>query len=202
MHADLHPAISRCSRAVTRQLDFGASPRRSGIPRRLAARRYRARRGRAYAVQLARQAGAPRPDAEVDPRLIIERLHPPRGHWPTPASRTQPAARAHNPPPSRASPSVAHPDSAAGYALVWRATPGPGLFAQLGATVPTRGFHLAYSPGFRGSIPRHSPSQPAAHSATPAEQQPLPKHEQMPQAADSGADPSGAALTSEYRIAG
>jgi hypothetical protein len=39
------------------------------------------------------------------------------------------------------------------------------------ATVPTRGFHLAYSPGFRGSIPRPSPSEPTAHSATPAEQQ-------------------------------
>jgi hypothetical protein len=40
------------------------------------------------------------------------------------------------------------------YALVWRATlSAAGLFAQLGATVPTRGFHLAYSPGYRGSIP-------------------------------------------------
>jgi hypothetical protein len=38
------------------------------------------------------------------------------------------------------------------YALVWRATlSAAGLFAQLGATVPTRGFHLAYSPGFRGA---------------------------------------------------
>jgi hypothetical protein len=41
------------------------------------------------------------------------------------------------------------------YALVWRATlSAAGLFAQLGATVPTRGFHLAYSPGFRSGIPR------------------------------------------------
>jgi hypothetical protein len=39
------------------------------------------------------------------------------------------------------------------YALVWRATlSAAGLFAQLGATVPTRGFHLAYSPGFRGGV--------------------------------------------------
>jgi hypothetical protein len=39
------------------------------------------------------------------------------------------------------------------YALVWRATlSAAGLFAQLGATVPTRGFHLAYSPGFRDGI--------------------------------------------------
>ena len=67
---------------------------------------------------LARQAGALSPDAEVDPRLIIQLLHPP------------------------------------GYALVWGATlSAAGLFARLGATVPTRGFHLAYSPGFRGGIP-------------------------------------------------
>ena len=39
------------------------------------------------------------------------------------------------------------------YALVWRATlSAAGLFAQLGATAPTRGFHLAYSPGFRDGI--------------------------------------------------
>ncbi len=39
------------------------------------------------------------------------------------------------------------------YALVWRATlAGAGLFAQLGATVPTRAFHLAYSPGFREEV--------------------------------------------------
>ena len=39
------------------------------------------------------------------------------------------------------------------YALVWRATlSAAGLYAQLGATVPTRGFHLAYSPGFRDGI--------------------------------------------------
>ena len=38
------------------------------------------------------------------------------------------------------------------YALAWRATlSAAGLLAQLGATVPTRGFHLVYSPGFRGA---------------------------------------------------
>jgi hypothetical protein len=48
------------------------------------------------------------------------------------------------------------------YALVWRATlSAAGLFAQLGATVPTRGFHLAYSPGFRGG----NPPAPAVASA-------------------------------------
>jgi hypothetical protein len=45
------------------------------------------------------------------------------------------------------------------YALLWRATlSAAGLFAQLGATVPTRGFHLAYSPGFRDSIPPARPT--------------------------------------------
>jgi len=39
------------------------------------------------------------------------------------------------------------------HALVWRATlSAAGLFAQLGATEPTRRFHLAYSPGFRVGI--------------------------------------------------
>jgi hypothetical protein len=34
------------------------------------------------------------------------------------------------------------------------AVPGgiPAPFGQLGATVPTRGFHLAYSPGFRDGV--------------------------------------------------
>ena len=53
------------------------------------------------------------------------------------------------------------------YALVWRATlSAAGLFAQLGATVPTRGLHLAYSPGFRGSLPspaRANPPAPPLH---------------------------------------
>jgi hypothetical protein len=54
------------------------------------------------------------------------------------------------------------------YALLWRATlSAAGLFAQLGATVPTRGFHLAYSPGFRDSIPRRG--ERAGRSAMPAD---------------------------------
>jgi hypothetical protein len=52
------------------------------------------------------------------------------------------------------------------YALVWRATlSAAGLFAQLGATVPTRGFHLAYSPGFRGAL--RSPAAADAPGAQP-----------------------------------
>ena len=103
------------------------------------------------------------PDAEVDPRLIIELLHPLvatgadtsftysrawlRGlmaHLTEP--RFAPVLRNLTPPPH--------------YALLWRSTlSAAGLFAQLGATVPTRGFHLAYSPGFRDSI---SPAQRTA----------------------------------------
>jgi hypothetical protein len=108
-------------------------------------------------MRLARQVGALTPDAQVDPWLIVELLTPIvataaassftysrpwlRGlmaHFTEP--RFAPAVRNLTPPPR--------------YALVWRATlSAAGLFAQLGATVPTRGFHLAYSPGFRDSMP-------------------------------------------------
>jgi hypothetical protein len=123
------------------------------------------------AISLARQAGALPADAEVDPRLIVELLHPIAAtaaaasftysrpwlrslmaHLTEP--RFAPAMRYLTPPPE--------------YALVWRATlSAAGLFAQLGATVPTRGFHLAYSPGFRGAIPPAWPRptrQPLHHS--------------------------------------
>jgi hypothetical protein len=107
-------------------------------------------------VSLARQTGALAAGAQVDPRLITELLQPCvataatgtftysrawlRGlmaHFNQP--RFAPALRNLTPPPE--------------YALVWRATlASAGLFAQLGATVPTRTFHLAYSPGFREEI--------------------------------------------------
>ncbi len=116
------------------------------------------------AIRLARETGALPLDAEVDPRLITELLHPivataagdsftySRGwlrglmaHFTEP--RFAPALRNLTPPPE--------------YALVWRATlSAAGLFAQLGATVPTRGFHLAYSPGFRGGVPPARPQRP------------------------------------------
>ena len=130
------------------------------------ARRRRACGGWA-AGRLARQVEALAPDAEVDPSLIVELLHPIvataaadsftysrpwlralMAHFTEP--RFAAALRNLTPPPE--------------YALVWRATlSAAGLFAQLGATVPTRGFHLAYSPGFRGGVP----SAPAA-ADTPA----------------------------------
>ena len=52
------------------------------------------------------------------------------------------------------------------YALLWRATlSAAGLYAQLGATVSTRGFHLAYSPGFRDGILGGQPLFPRAAQA-------------------------------------
>jgi hypothetical protein len=105
------------------------------------------------AVRLARRVGALPPGLELDERQVVELLHPMvataadesftysrpwlRGlmaHFTEP--RFAPALRKLTPPRE--------------YALVWRATiSAAGLFAQLGATVPTRGFHLTYSPGFR-----------------------------------------------------
>jgi hypothetical protein len=111
------------------------------------------------AVSLARQTGALPLGAQVDPQLITELLRPIvataaadrftysrpwlrslMAHFRQP--RFAPALRNLTPPPE--------------YALVWRSTlAAAGLFAQLGATVPTRAFHLAYSPGFRdASSPR------------------------------------------------
>ncbi len=168
MHADLHPGnFLLLPGGRLGMVDFGAAAATpGGIPApfgQLAAA-VLAGDGPA-AIRLARQTGALAPGAEVDPQLIIELLHPivataagdsftySRGwlrglmaHLTEP--RFAPALRNLTPPPE--------------YALVWRATlSAAGLFAQLGATVPTRGFHLAYSPGFRGGIPPARPQRPA-----------------------------------------
>jgi len=166
MHADLHPGnFLLLPGGRLGMLDFGAvAAIPDGIPSPFGqlASAVLAGDGPA-AIRLARQAGALAQDAEVDPRLVIELLHPLaatgadtsftysrawlRGlmaHLTQP--RFAPALRNLTPPPQ--------------YALVWRATlSAAGLFAQLGATVPTRGFHLAYSPGFRSSIPPAPPQQ-------------------------------------------
>jgi predicted unusual protein kinase regulating ubiquinone biosynthesis (AarF/ABC1/UbiB family) len=160
MHADLHPGnFLLLPGGRLGMLDFGAvAATPGGIPApfgQLAAA-VLAGDGPA-AVSLARQVGALAPDAGVDPQLILELLQPIvataaadsfaysrpwlrrlMAHLTEP--RFAPAMRTLTPPPE--------------YALVWRATlSAAGLFAQLGATVPTRGFHLAYSPGFRGGNP-------------------------------------------------
>jgi predicted unusual protein kinase regulating ubiquinone biosynthesis (AarF/ABC1/UbiB family) len=164
MHADLHPGnFLLLPGGRLGMLDFGAvAATPDGIPAPFGQLAVAVLEGDGpAAIRLARQVGALAPDAEIDPRLIIELLLPLaatgadtsftysrawlRGlmaHLTEP--RFAPALRNLTPPPE--------------YALVWRATlSAAGLFAQLGATVPTRGFHLAYSPGFRGSIPMARP---------------------------------------------
>ena len=166
MHADLHPGnFLLLPGGRLGMLDFGAvAATPGGIPApfgQLAAA-VLAGDGPA-AIRLARQAGALAPDAEVDPRLIIELLHPLAATGAA-ASFTYSRAwlrglMAHFTEP-RFGPALRHLTPPPQYALLWRATlSAAGLFAQLGATVPTRGFHLAYSPGFRGSIPQARPRQ-------------------------------------------
>jgi hypothetical protein len=160
MHADLHPGnFLLLPGGRLGMLDFGAvAATPGGIPApfgQLAAA-VLAGDGPA-AIRLTRQVGALAPDTEVDPRLIIELLHPLAA---TGADTTFTYSRAwlrglmtHLTEPrfAKALRNLTPPPQ---YALVWRATlSAAGLFAQLGATVPTRGFHLAYSPGFRDSAP-------------------------------------------------
>ena len=168
MHADLHPGnFILLPGGRLGMLDFGAvAATPGGIPApfgQLAAAVLAGDGQRA--ISLARQVGALPADAGVDPQMIVELLDPIvataaadsftysrpwlrrlMAHLSAP--RFAPAVRKLTPPPE--------------YALVWRATlSAAGLFAQLGATVPTRGFHLAHSPGFRGTGPGARPRQAA-----------------------------------------
>ena len=156
MHADPHPGnFLLLPGGRLGMLDFGAvAAVPGGIPAafgRLAAA-VLAEDG-PMAVRLARQVGALAPDAELDPRLILELLHPMVA---TAAAGTFTYSRpwlrglmAHFTEP-RFAPALRKLTPPREYALVWRATlSAAGLYAQLGATVPTRGLHLAYSPGFR-----------------------------------------------------
>ena len=160
MHADLHPGnFLLLPGGRLGMLDFGAvAATPGGIPAPFGQLAAAVLAGDGPAsIRLARQVGALAPDARVDPELIVDLLHPIAATAATDsftysrpwlrglmAHLTDPrfaaALRNLTPPPE--------------YALVWRATlSAAGLFAQLGATVPTRGLHLAYSPGFRGSLP-------------------------------------------------
>lgn len=159
MHGDLHPGnFLLLPGGRLGMLDFGAvAATPGGIPAPFGrlARAILAGDG-PEATRLARQVGALAEDADLDPRLLVELLQPIvataaansftysrpwlRGlmtHLTAP--RFASALRKLTPPPE--------------YALVWRATlSAAGLFAQLGATVDTRAFHLAYSPGFRDDV--------------------------------------------------
>ncbi len=159
MHADLHPGnFLLLPGGRLGMLDFGAAAALpGGIPApfgQLAAA-VLADDG-PTAVRLARQVGALAPGRELDPRLVIELLHPMVA---TAAADTFTYSRpwlrglmAHFTEP-RFAPALRNLTPPREYALVWRATlAAAGLYAQLGATVPIRGFHLAYSPGFRDSV--------------------------------------------------
>jgi predicted unusual protein kinase regulating ubiquinone biosynthesis (AarF/ABC1/UbiB family) len=156
MHADLHPGnFLLLPGGRLGMLDFGAVAAVPGgipVPFGQLAAAVLAGDGPTV-VRLARQVGALPPGLELDERLVVELLHPMvataadesftysrpwlRGlmaHFTEP--RFAPVLRKLTPPRE--------------YALVWRATlSAAGLYAQLGATVPTRGLHLTYSPGFR-----------------------------------------------------
>jgi predicted unusual protein kinase regulating ubiquinone biosynthesis (AarF/ABC1/UbiB family) len=160
MHADLHPGnFLLLPGGRLGMLDFGAAAATpGGIPAPFGQLASAVLAGdELTTIRLARQVGALAPGARLDPHLVIELLRPMvataaeetftysrpwlrslMNHFTEP--RFAPVIHALSPPRE--------------YALVWRATiAAAGLFAQLGATVPTRGFHLVYSPGFRDVRP-------------------------------------------------
>jgi predicted unusual protein kinase regulating ubiquinone biosynthesis (AarF/ABC1/UbiB family) len=171
MHADLHPGnFLLLPGGRLGMLDFGAvAATPGGFPAPFGQLAAAVLAGDGpTAIRLARQVGALAPDAQVDPRLIVELLHPIVA---TAAEDTFTYSRpwlrgllAHITAPRFAA-AVRNLTPPREYALLWRATlAAAGLFAQLGATVPTRGFHLVYSPAFRGGT--HPP--PTARNASTA----------------------------------
>jgi predicted unusual protein kinase regulating ubiquinone biosynthesis (AarF/ABC1/UbiB family) len=158
MHADLHPGnFLLLPGGRLGVLDFGAvAAVPGGIPPAFGELAAAVLAGDGPTVmRLARQIGALAPGRDPDPRLVVDLLHPIVA---TAAADTFTYSRpwlrglmAHFTEP-RFAPVLRNLTPPREYALVWRATlSAAGLFAQLGATVPTRGFHLAYAPGFRDS---------------------------------------------------
>jgi predicted unusual protein kinase regulating ubiquinone biosynthesis (AarF/ABC1/UbiB family) len=159
MHADLHPGnFLLLPGGRLGMLDFGAvAAVPGGIPAPFGQLAAAVLAGDGTtAVQLARQVGALAPHVEPDPHLVVELLHPMVA---TAAADTFTYSRpwlrglmAHFTEP-RFAPTMRNLTPPREYALLWRATlSAAGLYAQLAATVPTRGFHLAYSPGFRDGV--------------------------------------------------
>jgi predicted unusual protein kinase regulating ubiquinone biosynthesis (AarF/ABC1/UbiB family) len=156
MHADLHPGnFLLLPGGRLGMLDFGAAAAvPGGIPAPFGQLAAAVLAGDGpTAMRLVRQVGALAPDAEVDPGLIVELLLPLAATGATTSfTYSRPWLRGLLTEP-RFAPALRNLTPPREYALVWRATlSAAGLFAQLGATVPTRGFHLAYSPGFRGGF--------------------------------------------------
>jgi len=113
------------------------------------------------------------------------------------------AVRAHDPPhPAALRPGVARPDAAA---AVRTGLAGHALSRRALRAARRHRSHPRVPPGLLPRVPRQHPPSPAPANRrhTPPRQlnNRHPKHEQKPPAAESGADPSWAALTSEYRIA-
>jgi predicted unusual protein kinase regulating ubiquinone biosynthesis (AarF/ABC1/UbiB family) len=159
MHADLHPGnFLLLPGGRLGMLDFGAvAAVPGGIPAPFGQLAAAVLAGDGTtAVQLARQVGALAPHVEPDPHLVVELLHPMVA---TAAADTFTYSRpwlrglmAHFT-ELRFAPTMRNLTPPREYALLWRATlSAAGLYAQLAATVPTRGFHLAYSPGFRDGV--------------------------------------------------
>jgi predicted unusual protein kinase regulating ubiquinone biosynthesis (AarF/ABC1/UbiB family) len=172
MHADLHPGnFLLLPGGRLGMLDFGAvAAVPGGIPAPFGQLAAAVLSGDGTtAVRLARQVGALPPGLELDERLVVELLHPMVA---TAAAGTFTYSRpwlrglmAHFTEPRFAS-ALRNLTPPREYALVWRATlSAAGLYAQLGATVPTRGFHLAYSSGFRDSALRGQVLVPRAGQA-------------------------------------
>jgi hypothetical protein len=156
MHADLHPGnFLLLPGGRMGMLDFGAvAAVPDGIPVPFGQLAAAVLTGDGpTVVRLARQVGALPLGLELDEHLVVELLYPMVA---TAAVDTFTYSRpwlrglmAHFTEP-RFAPVLRNLTPPREYALVWRATlSAAGLFAQLGATVPTRGFHLAYSLGFR-----------------------------------------------------
>jgi predicted unusual protein kinase regulating ubiquinone biosynthesis (AarF/ABC1/UbiB family) len=156
MHADPHPGnfLLLPDRRLG-LLDFGSvAAMPDGPPEPLGRLAAAALAGDVGATEWwARKAGALAPDVTVEPQLLVDFLRPMVA---TAAEDTftyssawlreliSHFARSHFVSVRR---EFAAPRE---YALVWRgALSLAGLFARLGATVPSRGFELAYSPGFR-----------------------------------------------------
>ena len=159
MHADLHPGnFLLLPGGGLGMLDFGAvAAVPGGIPAPFGQLAAAVLAGDGpMAVRLAREVGMLAPDPVPDPRLILELLHPivatAAGESFTYSRPWLRGLMAHFTEP-RFAPALRKLTPPREYALVWRATlSAAGLFSQLGATVPTRGFHLTYSPGFRDGI--------------------------------------------------
>jgi predicted unusual protein kinase regulating ubiquinone biosynthesis (AarF/ABC1/UbiB family) len=108
------------------------------------------------AIRWARQARLLTPNAPVEPQLLIELLHPVVAPSTQDSFTYTPAwmrVMMGNLAQSRFAAVRRELSTPQEYPLIWRGVLSViGLYARLGATIPSRGFELAYSPGFRHAI--------------------------------------------------